>query len=319
MRLVTTVFTLVALLFAQSALAQSYPSKSVRVIVPFAAGSLTDSLGRLLAKELSSALGRQFVIDNNPGASAIIGAQATARAAADGYVLMLTSNTAHAANPSLFKKLPYDAVKDFTPIARIGYYPFVLLVNPTVPAHSVKELIEYARANPGKLNYASANSMSWVSAETINVLAHTDLLHVPYKSSPQALMDLMSGEVHIMVGDLGTAQTHIKSGKLRALAVTPAKRTRLAPDLPSIAEGGVPNFDMVGWVGLVGPAGMPNEVVKKLYDALAKIIGRADIQERMLAIGCDPALTSPAQFSEFIKLQIVDWAQRVKAAKIEPE
>ena len=310
---------LFALLFSAAAFAENYPSKPVRVIVPFAAGSLSDSLGRLLAKELSAALGKQFVIDNNPGANAIIGSQATARAPADGYVLMLTSNTAHAANPSLYKKLPYDAVKDFTPIARIGYYPFVLLVNPNVPANSVKEFLAYVRANPGKLNYATTNSMSWVSAETINVLAQTDLQRVPYKSNPQALTDLMGGEVQVMIADLGTSQVHVKSGKLRALGVTPAKGTRLAPDMPSIADGGLPGFDMVGWVGLVGPAGMPSDVVKLLHETLAKIIGRPDVQERMIAIGCDPAVTSPEQFGEFIKQQIADWAQRVKAAKIEPE
>ena len=310
---------LFTLLLVHVALADTYPSKAVRVIVPFAAGSLSDGLGRLLAKELSTALGKQFVIDNSPGASAIIGSQATARAPADGYLLMLTSNTAHAANPSLFKKLPYDAVKDFTPIARIGFYPFVLLVNPSVPANSVKELLAYARANPGKLNYATSNSMSWVSVETINVLANTDLLRVPYKSNPQALTDLMSGEVQVMIGDLGTSQAHIKSGKLRALGVTPAKRTRLAPEMQSVAEGGLPGFDMVGWVGLVGPAGLPSDVVQLLYETLAKIIARPDIQERMIAIGCDPALMTPDQFGEFIKQQITDWAQRVKAAKIEPE
>lgn len=319
MNRIARVLWLFVLLIAQAANAQSYPSKPVRVIVPFAAGSLSDTLGRLLAQELSVALGKQFVIDNKPGASAIIGAQATALAPPDGYVLMLTSNTAQAANPSLFKKLPYDPVKDFTPVARIGYYPFVLLVNPSVSAISVKALLDYARAHPGKLSYATTNSMSWVSAETINVLAQTDLQRVPYKSNPQALTDLISGEVQIMIADLGTSLAHVKAGKLRALGVTPAKRTRLAPDMPSIAEGGLPNFDMVGWVGLVGPAGMPNDVVRKLYDALAKIIARPDVHEHMLTIGCDPAVATPEQFSVFIKQQIAEWAQRVKAAKIEPE
>ena len=319
MNRIATVLWLFVLLIAQVASAQSYPSKPVRMIVPFAVGSLSDTLGRLLAQELSVALGKQFVIDNKPGASAIIGAQATALAPPDGYVLMLTSNTAQAANPSLFKKLPYDPVKDFTPIARIGYYPFVLLLNPSLPVKSVKELIEYAHANPGKLSYATSSSMSLVSAETFNVLAQTDLQRIAYKSSPQALMVLMSGEIQIMIADLGTSLAHVKTGKLRALGVTPAKRTRLAPDMPSIAESGLPNFDMVGWVGLVGPADMPNDVVRKLYDALAKIIARPDIHEHMLAIGCDPAVTTPEQFSVFIKQQIAEWAQRVKAAKIEPE
>ncbi len=182
--------------------AQGYPNKSIRLIVPFAAGSLTDSLGRLLAKELTAALGQQVIVDNKPGASAIIGAQATALAAPDGYVLLLTTNTPQAANPSLFKKLPYDSVTSFTAIARVGYYPFVLVVHPTVGATSVKELIDYARARPGKLSYATASSMSLVSAETINVLAKIDLQRVAYKSSPQAITDLIAGETQIMVSDL---------------------------------------------------------------------------------------------------------------------
>lgn len=303
----------------QAASAQPYPNKAVRIIVPFSAGSLSDSLGRLLAKELTTALGQQFIVDNKPGASAIIGAQATAQAAADGYVLLLTTNTPQAANPSLFKKLPYDPIKDFTPIARIGYYPFVLVINPNIGATSVKELIDYARAHPGKLSYATANSMSLVSAETINVLAKTDLQRIAYKSNPQALTDLIAGEIQLMVGDLGTSLPHIKSGKLRALGVTTAKRTTLAPDIPTIAEGGLPNFDLIGWVGLVGPAGMPNDVAKKLYDALAKAIARPDMQERMMALGCEPATMSPDQFASFIKQQIGEWAKKVSAAKIEPE
>lgn len=310
---------IIAIAFTVSAKAENYPNKAVRIIVPFAAGSLSDSLGRLLAKELTTALGQQFIVDNKPGASAIIGAQATAQSAPDGYVLLLTTNTPHAANLSLFKKLPYDPVKDFTPIARIGYYPFVLVVNPAVGATSVKELIDYAHAKPGKLSYATANSMSLVSAETINVLAKIDMQRVPYKSNPQALTDLMAGEIQLMVGDLGTSLPHIKSGKLRALGITTAKRTTLAPDIPTIAESGLPNFDLIGWVGLVGPAGMPNDVVKKIYDALAKSIARPDMQERMMTLGCEPATMPPEQFGAFIKQQIGEWAKKVTAAQIEPE
>ena len=319
MRCIGRIICCLILVVATTAHAESYPSKPVRLIVPFAAGSLSDSLGRLLAKELTTALGQQFIVDNKPGASAIIGAQATATAPSDGYVLMLTTNTPQAANFSLFKKLPYDPVKDFTPVARIGYFPFVLLTNPALPVKSVKELIDYAHTNPGKLNYATANSMSLVSAETINVLAQTDMQRVAYKSNPQALTDLMGGEIQVMVGDLGTSLPHIKAGKLRALGVTMARRTRLAPDIPTIAESGVPNFDLVGWVGIVGPAKMSAEVAKKLYEALAKIIARPELQEQMIAMGTDPALTAPEPFAAFIKQQIADWAQRVKAAKIDPE
>lgn len=319
MRKMSWLFAIIVIFMSVASNAQGYPNKSIRLIVPFAAGSLTDSLGRLLAKELTAALGQQVIVDNKPGASAIIGAQATALAAPDGYVLLLTTNTPQAANPSLFKKLPYDSVTSFTAIARVGYYPFVLVVHPTVGATSVKELIDYARARPGKLSYATASSMSWVSAETINVLAKIDLQRVAYKSSPQAITDLIAGETQIMVSDLGTSLPHIKAGKLRALGVTTAKRTSLMPDIPTIAESGLPNFDLIGWVGLVGPAGLPDEVVRKIHDALAKSISRPDMQERMALLGCEPAYLPPAQFGTFIKQQIGEWAKKVSAAKIEPE
>ncbi len=319
MHRLTRYLIILLLAFGTAAMAQPYPAKAVRIIVPFAAGSLTNGLGRLLAKELTVALGQSFIVDNKPGASAIIGAQATAQATPDGYTLLLTTNTPHAANASLFKKLPYEPIKDFTPIARIGYYPFVLVVNPTLPVTSVKELIAYARANPGKLSYATASSMSLVSAEMINVLAKTDLQRVAYKSSPQSITDLLAGEIQVMVGDLGTTLPQIKSGKLRALGVTTARRTTLVPDIPTIAESGLPNFDLIGWVGLVAPARTPNEVVKKIHDALAKILTRADMQERLAALGCEPALLPSDQFALFIKQQIGEWAKKVTAAKIEPE
>jgi tripartite-type tricarboxylate transporter receptor subunit TctC len=319
MRKIRWILGFAAILMSVVASAQTFPNRAIRLIVPFAAGSLTDSLGRLLAKELTAALGQPVIVDNKPGASAIIGAQATAQAAPDGYVLLLTTNTPQAANPSLFKKLPYDPVKSFTPIARIGYYPFVLVVNPTVSATSVKELIDFARARPGKLSYATASSMSLVSAETFNVLAETDLQRVAYKSSPQALTDLIAGETQLMVSDLGTSLPHIKAGRLRALGVTTAKRTSLMPDIPTIAESGLPNFDLIGWVGLVGPAGLPEDVVRKIHSALAKSISRPDMQERLATLGCESAYMPPEQFGIFIKQQISEWAKKVTAAKIEPE
>ena len=319
MRKIPWILGFAAILMSVVASAQTYPNKAIRLIVPFAAGSLTDSLGRLLAKELTAVLGQPVIVDNKPGASAIIGAQATAQAAPDGYVLLLTTNTPQAANPSLFKKLPYDPVKSFTPIARIGYYPFVLVVNPAVGATSVKELIDFARARPGKLSYATASSMSFVSAETFNVLAETDLQRVAYKSSPQALTDLIAGETQLMVSDLGTSLPHIKAGRLRALGVTTAKRTSLMPDIPTIAESGLPNFDLIGWVGLVGAPGLPEDVVRKIHHALAKSISRSEMQERMAILGCESAYMPPEQFGIFIKQQIGEWAKKVTAAKIEPE
>jgi tripartite-type tricarboxylate transporter receptor subunit TctC len=297
----------------------AYPEKPVRLVVPFSAGSVSDGVARMLAKELSVELGEQFVVENKPGANSIIGAEFVARAKPDGYTLLLPSNTALAANLSLYKKLPYDPIKDFTPIARIGYYPFVLLVNPQLPAKNVGELLKHARANPGKLNYATSNSMSLVGAETINVLAKTTFKRVPYKANPQALTDLMNGQVHIMVADVGTGMTHVRAGKLRALAVTPAKRTRLLPDMPSIAEQGLAGYDMAGWVGIVGPAKLPPEVVNKLHAALVKVLARADVSARFNANGTEIALSTPQEFAAFIEEQVGTWAKLVKAAGIPAE
>jgi tripartite-type tricarboxylate transporter receptor subunit TctC len=313
-------FALAALLaFCTGAGFAAYPEKAVRLVVPFSAGSASDGVGRLLAKELATELGAQFVVDNRAGANSIIGADLVAHAKPDGYTLLLPSNTALAANLSLYKKLPYDPLKDFTPIARVGYYPFVLVVNPSLPAQSVPELLNHARANPGKLNYATSNSLSLLGAEMINVLGKTKLVRVPYKAQPQALADLMNGQVHLMVSDIATAIPQVRAGKLRALAVTPAKRTRLLPGMPSIAESGLPGYDMTGWVSMVGPAKLPKEIVDKLYGALAKILAREDVRKRFDAIGTEISVMKPDEFGVFIKQQVDEWAGRVKAAGIEAE
>jgi tripartite-type tricarboxylate transporter receptor subunit TctC len=308
-----------ALFFANAANAETYPAKPVRIVVPFAAGSLSDGLARFLGDELGKSLATQFIVDNKPGASAIIGAETVAKAAPDGYTLLLTTNTPHSANPSLFKQLPYDPIKDFTPIERIGFFPFVLVVNASLPVKNVAELIAYDKDHPGKLNYATSNSMSLVSAETIKLMAKIDVTGVPYKSNPQALTDLVGGQVHMMVVDVGTSRTHLESGKLRALGVTPAAGTRLLPKVPPLAKAGLSNFDFIGWVGLVGPAKMPDDVVAKLHSALAKILARKDVQDRMDTIGCEAAAMPPKEFAAFIEQQLGFWAGKVKAAGIQPE
>ena len=302
-----------------AAYAQHYPSKAVKIIVPFAAGSATDGLARLIAEELAKAFSNPFIVENKPGASAIIGAQAVARSAADGYTLFITSNTSHSANPSLFKKLPYDPVKDFTPIARIGFLPFILVVNASLPVKSMAEFIAYAKANPGKLSYATSNSTSLVAAETIKAMAKIDMTGVPYKANPQALTDLMGGQVQVMVADLGTSRTHIEAGRLRALGVTPEKRTALMPNLPSISEAGLPGFDLTSWVGLLGPIGMPKQTVAKLHHQLKTTLARRQVQQRMAALGYEAVPSSPEEFRAFIKQQILHWANKVDAAGIQPE
>ncbi len=299
--------------------AQAYPAKTVKLVVPFAAGSLTDAVARLLAEELGKTLGAQFIVDNRPGASGIIGADLVAKSPPDGYTLMITSNTPQAANLSLFKQLPYHPLKDFTPLARLGYYPFVLVTTSSLPVKTVAELLAYAKANPGKLSYATSNSMSLVSAETIKALAGIDVVGVPYKSNPQALADVMSGQVQLMIADLGSSKAHIAANKLRALGVTPAKRTRLMPELVSISEGGLKSFDLSGWAGIVAPAGLPKPVLDTLSQTLQKLLARKDLQERMAMTGIEIAPLPPAEFGRFIEHELDVWAARVKAAGIPPE
>jgi tripartite-type tricarboxylate transporter receptor subunit TctC len=237
MRLLRLLALAVCAWFAAAALAaEPYPTKPIRLIVPFAPGSATDSVARILAQELSQRLGQNVIVDDKPGANGQIAAVAVARSAPDGYTLFMTTNTTQAANLHLYKSLPYDPLKDFEPVARTGTLPFMLVVTPALPAKSTAELMAYARANPGKLTYAAASSTSLVGAETINVIGKVDLTRVNYKSSPQAMLDLVTGRVQVMVADFATAMPHVKAGKLRALAVTTAKRSALLPDVPPMAD-----------------------------------------------------------------------------------
>lgn len=301
------------------AFAQAYPNKPVKVVVPFAAGSVSDAVSRFIAEQLSKSMGVAFVVENKGGASGIIGAEAVAHAAPDGYTLMITSNTTQAANLSLFKKLPYDPLKDFTAIARIGYYPFVLVINPEVPAKNVKEFLAYAKVNPGKLSYATSNSMSLVSAEQIKLMANLDIVGVPYKANSQAITDLISGQVQVMIADLGTTRPHIKAGKLRALGVTPGKPTPLLPDVPPLGQAGLPGFDMVGWVGMFAPANLPSDIAARISKELLAILTRKDNVDRLADIGCEIVPSSQQEMTEFSRREVTVWTNRIKAVGIQPE
>ncbi len=246
---------------ASAAQADNYPSRNITLVLPFAAGSGTDTTTRLISQHLSQALGVGIVIENKAGANGMIAATYVARAAPDGYTLLVTTNTTHSANPYLLKSLTYDPVKDFTPIARTGDLPFMLVIHPEVPAKTVGELVAYGKANPGKLSYASGSSSAIVSGATFAHNAGLDLLHVPYKSSPPALNDVMGGRVSMMFVDILTGLPHVNGNALRALAVTTKDRSPLVPNLPSMQEAGVPDFDISSWQGYFGPAGMPKEIV----------------------------------------------------------
>ena len=307
-------------LAASVALAQSWPAQPVKIIIGFGPGSASDILARLIADELRSTFNQPFIVDNKPGASAQIAAEAVARAAPDGYTLFLTTNTSHSANPYLFKRLPYDPIKDFTPIARVCYFPFVLAVDAKLPIHSVPELLSYAKSNAGKVSYAYGNSTGQVAGAALNHLAHLGATAIPYKSTPQALGDVIGGQVAFMFVDLASSQPHLKSGRLRALAVSTEQPSALAPDLPTVAKtADLPGFDLAAWVAMFGPAGMPADIVSRLSVEINRILGKKEIRDRLLSLGAEVAPSSAAELEAYVKQQLEVWGKKVKDAGIQPE
>jgi len=305
---------------AGHALAQAYPARPVKIIVPFAAGSGTDIVARITADELGKGLGGSFVVENKPGASAQIAADFVAKSAPDGYTLFITTNTSHSANPFLFKKLTYDPIKDFTPVARTLFLPFILAVDPKLPVKSVQDLIGYARANPGKVSYAYGNSTGQVAGATLSRMGKIDTIAVPYKSTPPAMTDIIGGSVAYMFVDFAASRAQVQAGKLRPIAVSTEKRSALLPDVPAVAETpGFAGFDLTSWGGMLGPAGMPREIVDKLNAELKKIYSRADVRERLTPIGAEPSTSSPEEMADFLKAQLASWGRKIKDAGIEPE
>ena len=288
---------MVSAVAAPSAQAQSnFPTRNITLVLPFAAGSGTDTTTRIISKELGIALKTGIIIDNKSGANGSIAASFVARAPADGYTLFVTTNTTHSANPYLLKTLSYDPIKDFTPIARTGDLPFVLVINPEIPANSVAELIALAKKEPGKYTYASGSSSAIVSGATFAKLAGIDLLHVPFRSSPPALSEVIAGRLSMMFVDTLTALPHVNAKSLKALAVTTKKRSALLPDLPSMDEAGVKGFDITSWQGYLGPANMPKDVVLKLNTEIRKIIDRPDIKKDLADRGMEAFSGPPEEF-----------------------
>ncbi|QQS14230.1 MAG: tripartite tricarboxylate transporter substrate binding protein [Rhodospirillales bacterium] len=317
-RRTTLVGAAAALATAPARAQDAFPSKPLRIVVPFAAGSATDLAGRGLGAKLQEILKQPVVIENKPGASGQLGAQAVATAAPDGYTLLMGTNTTNAANGALFKKLSYDPAKDFAPIARVVMGVNCLVVNPDLPVKTTAELIAYAKANPGKLNYAEASASQRLSAEQFNQLAGVKIERVPYKASPQALGDVVAGQVQIMFPDLPQALAQVQAGKVRALGVTGAKRTSIAPDIPALAEA-VPGYELVYWLAVFAPAATPAPVQKRLYDAVAEAMkdeatGRAMTQGRM-----EVSVIGLAEFGAFVVAETDKWTKAIKAAGIEPE
>ena len=308
-----------AALFSGPLHADNYPSKPITLVNVFGPGSSSDTICRVLAEPLSIALKQSVIVEDRTGASGALAALYVARAAPDGYTLMMATNSPLSAVPFLMKNVSYDPVKDFTPVTRVGSFTLMLAVNPSLPVKTVKELIDYAKANPGKLSFASANTSGIVAGETLAHWAEIDLLHVPYKSTPPALQDVLAGRISMMFVDLTSGLPHVRSGALRALAVTRLNRSSLFPELPTLDEAGVTGFDMDSWAGIVAPAHTAPAIVSELNSALRKIIDDPNIKSKLGNVGFEAFSSSPAEFGDFIQVQLGKWGKMVKDAGIQPE
>ncbi|MGE5525765.1 MAG: tripartite tricarboxylate transporter substrate binding protein [Rhodospirillaceae bacterium] len=297
--------------------AQTYPTRSIRYVVPQAPGGSSDTLARVLAARLSEGLGQQVVIDNRPGATGIIGAELVAKAPPDGYTLLQVA-TSHATNPALGVKLPYDTLRDFAPIALLSQQPNVWIVHPSLPVRNIRELIAFAKPRPGQIDFASSGTggSQHLAGELLNVMAGIKLEHIPYKGSPPALIDVLAGRVALMSSTLAPAMPHAKSGRLKALAVTSAKRSAAAPEIPTVAESGVPGYEAIAWQGLLGPAGTPPEVVQRLHAEVVKTLSQQDTRRQLAEQGYEPAGSTPGEFARFTRTEIEKWSQVVKSAGI---
>ena len=309
---------LIALFAAAQAVAQTYPDKPVHLIVPFSAGSAVDTLARVPGQKLAELWGQPIVVDNRTGANTIIGTEAAAKAAPDGYTLLLTNDAALATNPALYPKLPYAPLRDFAPITLGASIPVVLVAHASQPFASVQDLIQYAKANPGKLHYASGGngSAQHVPMEMFKQIAGIDLVHVPYKGLGPAFNDVISGQIPIMFAGLSNTPPHIKAGRIRALAIGSAKRSSAMPDVPTMQEAGVPGFDYSAWAGVLAPAGTPPAIVQKVNADWARVIAMPEVRDKLVALGFELTPTSPAEFGEMIRREMAKVAKVVKDANI---
>jgi tripartite-type tricarboxylate transporter receptor subunit TctC len=303
------------------ALAQTYPAKPVRILIAQAPGSATDVISRVLGNRLSEALGQPVVIEARPGAGGVVGTEAAARSAPDGYTLFMGNNSTHGSNPAVYAKLPYDAVKDFAPISFVASVPYVLVVDPSLPVSSVQQLIALAKSSPGKMNYASAGNGSThhFCGELLKSMAGIDILHIPYKGSGPGIAGLLGGEVSMMFANVADIGSQVKAGKVKALAVTVPKRSSTLPDVLTMPEAGLPDFEITSWFGLLAPAGTPAPIVARLNAETVKVLARADVKATLGAQGLEVASSSPEQLAAHIKSEIARFTQIGKAAGIKAE
>ena len=306
-----------ASLVLPAAHAQTYPTKPIRLIVPFPAGGATDLFARSLSQKLGERLGQSVVIDNKPGAGGTLGSDLAAKAPADGYTLLLSTTSTHSIGPNLNPKIPYDAMRDFTPIGQVGNAPSIMLVPNSSPAKTVKEWIDYARQNPGRLNYASSGNGTIVqlTAELFKSQANLFVVHIPYKGTALAIPDLVSGKVDVLFDSLPTGLPHVKDGRLRALGVTSAKRTQLAPDLPPISDV-LPGYESTTWFGLFGPKGLPADVVARVNTAANQVLKDPEVIDKLTRLGIEPVGGTPAQFTTMLSTELAKWKKIINERKI---
>jgi tripartite-type tricarboxylate transporter receptor subunit TctC len=319
MRITKLLMFVVLCAAAAGAVAQGYPSKPIHIVVGFPPGGGNDIIARLIGAKMQEAWGQSVVIDNKPGANSIIAAEFVAKSAPDGYTLLVNATGGMSVNPVLYRKLPYDSLKDFAPISMVGSFPLVLVVNPSVPAKSVQELVAYLKANPGKLNYSSGSTAFQVATEMFKQMTGTDIKHIPYKGSAASISAVMAGDVQMTIVDSPPLVPQLKSGRVKALAVTSAKRAAAMADLPTIAESGVPGYEMVLWIGVFAPAGTPHDIAAKLNAEVVRIVNLPDIRQKLDGMGVGPLGNTSEQMAEWIRREIARYGPVVKAAGIKVE
>ena len=318
-KLLAIVVAAAAVMASAALRADDYPTRPITFINPFGAGSASDTLCRIIADKMDAALGQPIITDDRPGADGALSALYVHHQPADGYTLLMATNSPLSADPFLHKDVSYDPIKDFVPVTRVGSFTLMLLVNPDLPIHSVKDLVAYAKANPGKLSYASGNTAGIVGGKTLAHWAGIDMLHVPYKSSPPAIEDVIAGRVSMMFTDFTVAMPHVAAGQVRALAVTRLNRSPLFPDLPTMDEAGITGFELDAWAGLVAPAGTPPEVVAKLNGALRKIIDAPETKAKFRNVGFEGFSSTPDELGDFIKVQLGKWGKMITDAGIQAD
>jgi tripartite-type tricarboxylate transporter receptor subunit TctC len=301
-------------------LAQPYPGKPVRVVVPSSPGGGTDIVARIVAPELAKRLGQQFVIDNRPGAGTMIGIEIVAKSPPDGYALLMTPSTL-AINSALYKKVPYDPVRDFSPITELISSPSIIVVHPSVPVKTIKELIAFARARPGEMNYASAGAGTYphMTMELFQSMAKIKMVHIPYKGTGPAMIDMLAGHTAVMAGTILSVMPHVRDGRLRALGITSEKRSPVVPEIPTVSEAGLPGFESVQWSGFLAPAKTPREIVTRLHAEATRILQQPETRERFAGDGADAVGNTPDEFGRFVQSELVKWAKVARNAGIKPE